>query len=216
MMGKSHKRMGIIVGCVIAVVGAITGSWFWLSSITTVPAGAMFPDIDHNQSKLGRIRRRVFTAIKIALLVGLCLFLVMCCVGARWNVLIPFCIISGIVLFVFSGIARTKRFKKAWKFISEHRGIMHSLVPPAIMVILGKVCGIPMISYALYGFAIGDFVHLLGDVVTLEDVPLLWPIIRRSFNVPIIRAGDKAEKSIATVMGLIIGGVLFVIGLNFM
>lgn len=76
----------------------------------------------------------------------------------------------------------------------KHRGPLHSLLvlPPVLLAAdLWLGC-------APYGrmAALGCVAHLLADAFTITGVPLLWPIFKRRFGLPLVRTGGRLERAI--------------------
>jgi len=63
MTGKTHKFIGIVVGGAAAYYGVTAlHDPVHLFYLVAVPVGAMLPDIDHDNSKLGRSRKNIVSA----------------------------------------------------------------------------------------------------------------------------------------------------------
>ena len=62
MTGKTHKFIGIAAGAAIAYA-AVSKDPANLFYLIACPIGAMIPDIDHDNSKIGRTRKNIMAAV---------------------------------------------------------------------------------------------------------------------------------------------------------
>jgi membrane-bound metal-dependent hydrolase YbcI (DUF457 family) len=85
----------------------------------------------------------------------------------------------------------------AW-ISAGHRGGTHSLLALALVAYATLAAGLPS-SYAravVYGYA----AHLLGDLLTGNGIPLLWPLVRRRQGLPIFgHTGGWREHAVVVV-----------------
>jgi inner membrane protein len=91
------------------------------------------------------------------------------------------------------------------KLFFGHRGITHTLLAS---IIVGSLLfyfskGFP--SPLAIGLTIGYLFHILEDALSIEGVPLLFPITKKHFGIPIYRTGGLREYVILVVTLLWIG-----------
>lgn len=183
MHGFQHKRMGVAAGVGIVAYSVLADAPTALAlCMITTPIGAMLPDIDHDRSKLGSARKNVTNLIKAAVGVGIAAFIVSSYMsGGIWNAALNGAFLLGMAIIV-NIIEGNKHVKKQLGFLTKHRGIMHTLVPP--MFILGTTMWTnnQFYTYSIYGLCIGYVIHLLGDMATVEGAPILWPLTRANIR----------------------------------
>lgn len=212
MMGSTHKTVGLFTGIILALCGIIFGQELWVISLSTVPFGAMLPDIDHNNSQLGRIRKKAVNASKDAIILGTIAAMLACTIvvftvsnmASLFKVLfIPSCIL---LLYCLS---HSKLLRSKFKFFTKHRGIMHTLIMPTLFVLAGLTVESEAICYLLLGLAIGYVTHLLGDCMTKEGCPILYPITKKNIRFLKVTTNTPGEKIAAVVLCIGIAGLCF-------
>jgi membrane-bound metal-dependent hydrolase YbcI (DUF457 family) len=79
------------------------------------------------------------------------------------------------------------------------------LGPLGVAVAVGwsVATAVPVGSWLPAAVVLGSLVHLLGDVVTAEGVPLLWPA-RGRVAVPLLRSGGPGETVVTMVCSALI------------
>jgi inner membrane protein len=90
--------------------------------------------------------------------------------------------------------------------VIKHRGITHSLLMVAMLGVLASIHTEPASLWPIpwaAAFVLGYGVHLLGDAITPQGIPLLWPWKRAFALPPGIRTGSLLE--IILVMGFVAG-----------
>ncbi len=204
MMGSTHKVIGLITGIAIAVMGVIYNEYIMLSMLFTVPIGAMLPDIDHNNSKLGKTRKKVVTGlcgiIIVVILVYIGLGVYFLLVEQRQGIITPTSLIIGILALFVIVLPHTEFGSKYIKFFTKHRGIMHTLAVPGILIYLVYSVTVSEIRVILLGFAIGYLTHLVADCLTKEGCPILWPLTSNCISVLPVRTNTKSEKFVAFIL----------------
>lgn len=70
-----------------------------------------------------------------------------------------------------------------WALLAEPDGrpVTHSLATVVVLVALGAV---PRLRVPALGLALGVLLHLARDLATGPGVPLLWPLVDRSVQIP--------------------------------
>lgn len=80
-----------------------------------------------------------------------------------------------------------------------------ALGPSGVGVAVGwsVASAVPVGAWLPAAVVLGSLVHLLGDVVTAEGVPLLWPLPGR-VAVPLLRSGGFGETVVTMVCSALI------------
>ncbi len=210
MTGKSHKAIGVATGVAITMYGAMNNEPLLAMSMITAPVGAMLPDIDHDRSKLGSQRKAVMgklsVVLKVAIIVAVLAIIVS---GLYYGNLIEQLITVGPTLggvFIVMLIANTEWFKNKTKFFTKHRGIMHTLLVPALLFAAYKFVELEAIKYLIIGLMFGYLSHLFSDCLTHDGCPVLWPITKKPIH-GFIRTSTTGEY---IACALVIGGILWV------
>lgn len=179
MHGVQHKRMGIAAGAGVVAYMILSKSSTELAlSAMTIPIGVMLPDVDHDRSKIGRTRKKISETLKIIsvlLVLGFVAFSYKA--GGMWNALLNAGYVGGMCLII-NIIENNKHVKKQLGFITKHRGIMHTLIPPAFIMGTTLWTSNDYYDYMIIGLALGYVVHLLGDMGTEQGAPVLWPLTK--------------------------------------
>lgn len=197
MTGKSHKAIGFVAGLSLAMyLTSTTGNPLAVIAVITSTAGAMMPDIDHDNSKIGSARKQVFrlvrsivTFVSIWSIFGFAAY-------AYLTKNVSALLIAGVaivVMFGFTFLATNPKIKKQMNFLVKHRGIMHTLFVPALMLVAGKYFANPILESILTGFALGYFSHLFADTLTVAGTPLLWPLSKRNISLLPVKTGTVWE-----------------------
>lgn len=208
MLGKGHLLVGscgwLAVGApLLAASGHELGA-AELAAGTVVCAGAaMLPDLDHPQATVSRSLGPITGAISrlLAKVAGghrngthslLFVALVGCALAAGLAASPGPWLALGICFFFSSLVLRT---------LTEADG--------AVCAALSALVGASLISVApdqdwiWIAVVAGCLLHMLGDILTPEGVPPLWPISRVRISIPIIgHTGDWRERVIGAICGL--------------
>lgn len=217
MNGKQHFKVGVGAGigtaiCLVSMhpygleptVGAVLGG-------ITAAFASKLPDIDHNSTKIGRVRKKVTGTSNVLFnvaLVVVALFSVMLAVTGRTNLAgfdIPPDILwkaaggAIVALFVKNAISKNKTYK----WMTAHRGFMHTLILPLAFGAGAWIIPSPIIQRMLIGLTVGYICHLDADMYTVDGCPLMFPISKHSFKRPRARkSADPALNRIATVAAI--------------
>ena len=82
-------------------------------------------------------------------------------------------------------------------FLFGHRGLFHApLFYLALLGLFWKFCPIPALMPIGYSLFIGIGSHLLMDMLTVQGIPLLFPLTKQKIHVIGIRTSGKAEKAV--------------------
>jgi inner membrane protein len=80
-----------------------------------------------------------------------------------------------------------------------HRGFIHSPLLPVAFFAFGAVFERGWMTWFAFGYAL----HLLGDAMTVEGIPLWSPFSSRRISFARIRTGSRTEGVIATGLVLL-------------
>lgn len=214
MQGKTHKAIGTVAGLCVAYYGFSTGNEMLMLTAISAPLGAMLPDIDHDQSKLGRNRKKVFdtvnVTIKTIVAVAIIGYLVLCGLEiytnykeTGLNIAIILSILKSLIpiapLVICTVIATNPVIKKHTAFYKKHRGIMHTLFVPAGITIGSLLFQNEFVVMLLYGLSLGYLSHLFADLETTRGCPILWPISTECVNVLKVTTGTVWEYIVAAI-----------------
>ena len=217
MTGKTHKLIGIATGGAIAYTG-ITGeaadsaALFYLIA---VPMGAMIPDIDHDYSKLGRSRKGITTAVTSLFgsmaLVAIAYYLME---AYRHDNLLPAISIVLMIVIPFLllvSLTQVPAVRKNLKFMSKHRGLMHTLILPAGMFGAVTLVKEPRFALLLTGVNIGYMTHIISDMMTTQGCPVLYPFSKKNIRFMRIQTGSSGEYIGGVILALLFAAI-FIIG----
>jgi inner membrane protein len=217
MTGKQHKVVGAGFGVASAyIVWSKTKDPNAILLIPAAIAGSMLPDIDHDRTKLGR-GRKVFTTISSGLanvivyggiaLVGVVLIVTL--LGIRNFGFSP--TILGIVLGGLLLVAILRpilKNSKAFRWATKHRGLMHTLVVPALLILAIYLTPFPLWRALLLGLAVGYLSHLLADCITTEGCPIFFPVTIIPLRLPPHLKTKNKSCNVAAVVLAILAVVL--------
>lgn len=217
MTGKTHKFIGIVAGGAAAYYGvAVLKDPIYLFYLAAVPVGAMIPDIDHDKSKIGRSRKNIIAAVSAVfgslVIVAVSFFLVD---AYTKNKLIPAVITVLTILIPFAiltSLSKIGFIKKNLKFMVKHRGLMHTLIMPAILLISAFFISEPTFKTVVTGLAIGYVTHIFADLLTVRGCPVFYPFSKKNFNIMKIKTGTLSEYVAGFILSATIAAV-FLTGL---
>lgn len=84
---------------------------------------------------------------------------------------------------------RTKGISHFVKLLFGHRGFTHTMIPCLLLGVLA----FNLNSELLWGFALGYFLHIVGDSFSKSGVPFLWPFTKKHIGVPLYKTGGVLE-----------------------
>ena len=213
MNGTQHKVVGIGFGlagayAVVAGKGDPTGS---LIAATAV-IGCMLPDIDHDKTKIGRKRKFlteltttvanivVYIGITVCLCLGFLIFKGFVDFGFDLTQLIM--VLLGLIAFVI--VRNIIRNNKTFKWAVKHRGMMHTLIVPALMLLAMRVSDYPVYYYGMEGLLVGYISHLFADMLTVEGCPVLFPLSKKNKRFPThLKTKDKSCTRAAYIVAVL-------------
>jgi len=205
MMGATHKAIGIVTGVAVTLYGLknFDEPLFALASLTAL-LGAVLPDIDHNNTKMGKARKKVvsFTSviIKIASVVSLFAIGIICILNEDYKSLRILLLSVLIVVLLIVLLKNIKWSPKLKKFFTKHRGIMHTLVIPALLAVPLFFVKEYYVIAPLVGLIAGYVSHLLADMFTVSGVPILFPLTMRNISLLPIKTGTIWEYIVAFII----------------
>lgn len=216
---RTHALIGAVCGLAVAdmfdvPVSIHRLSWKGLVIVGASAVLALWPDADQSHSWMGQnIQRVVVWGVSVlGFLLGLLL------VDVRFGgvsldtfeynpplLLLP--VLAAMLGFVLVGPGLGRMLLRGLRWAAGgHRRMTHSLVLGVAFVILGVMISRFSLPLALipWGLAYGIVVHDIGDVVTVQGVPLFYPISRHSFRMPrfITRNGERLVAASAVGAGL--------------
>lgn len=221
MTGVQHKIVGTgfgIAAATVAVVGM--GEPMGALVVGTSIIGSMLPDIDHDKTKIGR-KRKVLTTVgtslaNIIIFGGIILGLVAALLIFKGFVdfgvsITNIAIVVGGLIFV--AIAKTLIGRsKTWQWATRHRGMMHTLVVPALLFVALRASDAPIYKWSMLGLLVGYISHLFADMETVEGCPILFPLTKRNIRFPTkFKTKDKSCTVAAYVTAILAVGVGFFI-----
>ena len=208
-MGKSHLVVGA-AGFLAAGVPALK-----LAGVDLDPAeigagavvcagAAMLPDLDHPQatisrslgpvtwvasramSKLGGGHRNGTHSLLFALLATLGSWALLTSVDGPWAALL--------ITFFFSSL-----FLRA---LTDADGLICAVLSAVLAATLITLA--PQIEWLYLSVGLGCLAHMLGDVLTPQGIPPLWPVSKHRTSIAVIgRTGDWRETGCALVAGAV-------------
>lgn len=204
MTGKQHQVVGIGFGVAATIV-----CFKYTKDITSLAAGlgsyisCWWPDIDHNNTKLGRKRKAVVdttvSTVSKALTVGIsgsAIAIVLTVLGiVNLSAYMPFLIFllagCGLVTIIYNIVTSNSTFKWATK----HRGIMHTLIPPIILWSCQYIIPQSIWQFLFIGFTVGYASHLISDSITPDKTPLLFPITTAPIGITLLQKDKKSKNA---------------------
>jgi membrane-bound metal-dependent hydrolase YbcI (DUF457 family) len=208
MNGKTHKVVGIAAGISCAIYGSLTGTPLLALAVITAPIGAMLPDIDHNHSAVGRVRKKTFFWLELAVWLFV-LFVAASYIGYGWflgdaTLYLGNALLVAAPMCVCGMIAWLPAVRKRFRFFTKHRGIMHTLFVPGCLVGLVFLIKDQTAEMLLVGTAAGYLSHLAADMLTETGCPILFPFTQKAISLMPVRTNTAAEYMLATILILLI------------
>lgn len=212
MMGKTHKSIGVSAGVSMVVYGALTNQPLYALGMLTAPIGAMWPDIDHDNSKIGAQRKKVMNNLrKVAwFMIALAFVIFTLNIKMQFTDMLSMLKISSLVVVSTSTYlaATSETLKKKFPFFSKHRGIMHTLFVPAVLIWVSIKIPNEVLSGLIVGLMLGYVSHLIADCLTVDGCPLAWPLSQECASFLKISTNTPAEK----VAAIVLEGIFIVMG----
>ena len=202
MTGQSHKAIGVAVGAAIAIYGVGQGELAYAMALISAPLAAMLPDIDHDNAKIGKLRKQVanvaVTVLAVVVVVAAWMYGRFILENYRTVLLLGLMVvIPTLVLFKLS---QTKWVRETWGFVVKHRGIMHTLIIPVLTIVATIFIQDRYFLILTYGFLAGYVSHILADCLTSRGCPIFFPFLRKNIKFSNIKTGSSAEKTHTMVL----------------
>ena len=211
MTGRSHKAIGVAVGAAFTIYGIRSGHPEAALALVSAPLAAMLPDIDHSGSKIGQFRKKAVnmavTVTGIALVAAAWYYSAYIIENYRTLLTMLLGVIAPIGILLF--LSQTKWVKNSIRFATKHRGIMHTLLIPAVLLFAAQFAAGVYFMILVYGFVAGYISHIFADILTKRGCPVLFPLTTKSINLTGIRTGSYAEKVLVIVLIAVIVAVPF-------
>lgn len=195
MNGKQHQIVGIGFGIAASVI-VLDKTHSLVAPVVGIGSaiGCWLPDIDHNQTKIGRVRKKVTTTLSTTLNIISLIGITGLGIGIAGTVLnmvdlssymqimkLLFCLCC-----FYRAVTGLLDDSETFDWMTNHRGFMHTLIPP---IIIGCICyyiNNEIMKMAVMGINVGYCSHLLADSITYSKVPLLFPITKKCVGIPIL------------------------------
>ena len=212
MMGRAHALSGAALWALGAPAVATTTEWFtltpasWATGAVLCAGAALVPDLDHpGSSAASNAIKPVTTWISQAVhaisfghrkgthsFVGIAAATAVTLLAVRTGTIGAFILAFFLAAFTAKALGVTRFLPK---------GPLRSLS----ITVVGLAGGFATIAVSdgNYGFliaavALGTFIHVLGDCITIGGVPWFWPIWTRTFRIAPLSAGGPTERYILT------------------
>lgn len=206
-MGKSHVAVGafsyLALLPVVDQVAAVPTSVAGICAGTLCAAGAsMLPDLDHPEARaasflgpISRIGARGISFVSGGHRNGTHSMLALVAIAAG--------AIAGLVT-----LGQTAQIVTVAILMALGACVLFEPAPESVSILaacgatwalFAQGVGVEVVGLAV---AIGYASHLVGDCLTPEGCPLLWPLSRRRFSVGLFKTDGMLEKGVAVVAAL--------------
>lgn len=225
MMGHSHAVTGAAGWVALAPVTYETIGWQGLAAGALVAAGwAMAPDLDHHNSTVTRALPPVtngLSAVTAGLsgghrkgthsIIGIGIATLLAFALSWWSVTV-----DGVAYAPGPAIASIVVAALALKALKI---TPNAAVSWAASLVVGAAVWfrLPHTPTEAWSFTptwfvaattVGYTIHLIGDALTTEGVPFLWPFSKFMFKIPIIGKTGSPVEGFVTVASVIAAGVV--------
>ena len=213
MMGTQHKVVGIGFGIATAlyVAEGLGEPAPAMLSMAAATVGCMLPDIDHDRSRIGRKRKFVTNllgkltkaGISVLLVVTVLLMILLYMGLLSINLDMSTLVLSlggllGVVLFT-----RVAQNSENIKWLTKHRGLMHTLIPPALILFASSASINAYWRYTFLGLGIGYLSHILADMLTVEGCPVLFPLSKSNKRFLKLKTKNKSTWLAAIALAVV-------------
>jgi|SRR5688500_3186839 len=198
MMGRTHAETGLLAGLGTAVyMGADVPTLIMLC--TTMPGAAILNDIDHPDSTVSSTYGPITGVLSKVLdhrkqthsIPGILVFGTLVTYASMYpNNMIAKGVLAVVLILIWSS---TIRLFKIGGWLDDFAPI-----PFALAVTYGSPY-LSMIGFefpwAMLGpvIVIGMLVHVVGDVITYQPIPLWWPLSKKGTSLKLFKAGSWFE-----------------------
>lgn len=219
MTGAQHKVVGIGFGiagsyAAVTLTGDTTGATMLLGAVI----GCMLPDIDHDRTKIGRVRKGftdlLHNAFNVVIYGGValgCLIVLLSYLGFnKYGVDVTKIIIGVGGILAFALVRKVLSQSDTVKWATKHRGFMHTIIVPVLLYLLSISSAYPLWKYPILGCSLGYCSHLFADMLTVEGCPVLWPITKQNIRFLSLRTKDKSCTYAAYIVAILAPMIVFV------
>lgn len=194
MMGVQHKAVGIGFGMALFMyTTSVTKDPYGGLALVGSTIGCMLPDIDHDNSRIGRRRAfvtrmtgKMLTAI-VSIGIVLCTAVLILAIVQMDNPVSNTSFTQIVVvllgLIAVSVLRKVINNSRTFRWMTKHRGLMHTLVVPVILAYACTASGAPLWHDTFLGLTVGYCSHLLADMLTVEGCPILFPITKNNVRI---------------------------------
>lgn len=196
MLGQQHALTGAVAAIITAQV--FDATWLEIGAGAIAVLGAsLYPDIDHERSTVsntfgpfsrflswvickltGGHRRGTHSVLGIAALA----LLVQVCLdhrGTWWSI----AVLTVVMSLLIAGPLRLLKIK----------GWLDDVIPVPIALAAAWWPEVPLRLLPVAIF-IGAMVHVLGDMITKQGCPVLWPLSAKRYRLAWLKAGGWTER----------------------
>lgn len=211
MMGRTHATSGPVLalaglpalnaGLAYAGQPELTG-WALVPLCVAAAGGAMLPDLDHRHATVAQSLGPVTKAAAIGMetisgghrngthsILGVIFFTVLTWFIAQWNEWA-----YGFWMAFLVAIASAAMYKK-FRMGSAIAHTLITLAAGAGVVYLSGTTYLPVYPVVV-GVGVGAVAHILGDMLTKQGCPLLWPLSKARHKFASLTTGSTAETVI--------------------
>ena len=201
MTGAQHKVVGIGVGIAASYAFVKTSNDTTAAIVAVGSAiGCWLPDMDHDMTKLGRKRKvltnltsKMASIVVLGGIVGSVALIILMMFGIRdYGIELNLLYISAGGLIILAIASKLIKNSKTFRWATKHRGLLHTLIPPAIMCTALYVSDYPIYRYVVIGLIVGYISHIFSDMLTVEGCPILFPISKNNIRFLKLRTKDKS------------------------
>lgn len=212
MLGRSHVATGAAgFLAVVAPAYALTGNALTPGEVacgTLVAAGAaLLPDLDHPKATVSRamgpiswFASRVISKLSGGHRNGTHSLLALGLVGAGATFVAASGSLIGAFLLCFLCVSLVARL-----FLDGFNDVTSAMV--AAVVSAGLLAITPTFGWLPVAIAGGYALHLAGDAITKEGVPLAWPLSKTRFRFGLVRTGGRLERYISIGAGVAVAAL---------
>lgn len=222
MMGTQHKAVGIGFGVALFMyTTTVTKDPYGGLALIGSTVGCMLPDIDHDNSRIGRKRAFVtrmsgkmltgLVSLGIVITTAMLIFTVvqMDNPSSSTNFSKILIALAGFVLV--SALRKAIGNSKSFRWMTKHRGLMHTLVVPTILWFATSASAAPIWRDTFLGLTVGYCSHLLADMLTVEGCPILFPLSKNNIRILKLQTRNSSTWLAALVLAALPVIVMYII-----
>jgi len=208
MMGKTHLLFGgagwlLVAPAVLAATGNDIGTAEIGTGAIVAAGAAMLPDLDHPQATVSRSlgpvsqgfakyfakamggHRNGSHSLLFVVVIGLVLQWALAGTDGPW-VALAICFLASSLFF---------------RVLTEAEGLVCAALSVVMAAALTAIS--PQMDWILWAVIAGVVLHDIGDMLTSEGIPPLYPAHKKRISLPLIsRTGNGVEKGVAVICGL--------------